>query len=112
MVSPKDLYVAMFEVLRRSSEPGAISQADKVNFQRQRSANTNWLDWAADAKRYLDDLGFAERRSMEAVYWERVAIPSDKAWAIHYADVGLEKWYKSLPDELKATGGKIARRLI
>jgi hypothetical protein len=111
MINAKTCYVTMMEVMRRSSEPGALDQANKVNFQRQRSNSTAWLDWACDAKRYMDDLSEPQQVAMEVVYWSNERIPDKAQQLILIADEGLEKWFNSLPDEVKKQGEKIAGRL-
>lgn len=123
-ISPKELYCTMQEIIRGCSEPSAVNVSDRLNYQRQRSNNTSWLDWAADARRYLDSLSFNHVRSMEVVYWEpenlrrnnNTGMNAEKRekvikWATILADEGLEKWYKSLPDQLIATGNMIAVRV-
>ena len=112
MLTPQQYYLATMEILRKHKQPGAVSQSDKVDFQRQRSANTNHLDWACGMSRFLDDLPFAERQSMEAVFFDQVEIKSDKSWALRYADDGLEKWFKLIPKELLDEGVLIVKRVL
>jgi hypothetical protein len=78
-MTASELFVTMKEVIRRSSEPGAVNINDKHNFQRQRSANTNWLD----------------------------CIKNPAPEILRLADEGVSKWFDSLPDDLTAQGRTI-----
>jgi hypothetical protein len=73
---------------------------------------SEYIEWAAEAGRHLDNLSFAEKESMKAVYVDKIDTKNGKSWASHYADEGLNKWYQSLDDETILKGADIACKVL
>jgi hypothetical protein len=108
-MTPSSLYLVMVEVFRRSAEPGAVNISDRENYQRQRSNNTNWLDWYALTKMHYDKLNGNHRMCIERVYNDGAKGLCSEIMRL--ADDGLQKWFTSLPAELVDQGENIHNQI-
>ena len=100
MVSPKDLYVTMREIINAKMRGKAVN----VDGEGGKSGGDmgERVLWAFNVKQYHDQLASHHRAALDKVYWdyEVKAQPMD----VIAADEGLEQFDKIVPRELVNEG--------
>ena len=103
------LVLTALEVRRRHSEAMALDAADRQNYQRERKNNRDWLNWAIQLLRPIDEMTRDEAECFMALYDP----PPDWLWRgkVHIARHADSKFWQNQPEALVIQGGKIVSSL-